>query len=236
MIDVCNLSVVRDGQHIVRDVSFSMTHGSVISLVGPNGAGKTTLLKALSGLLAVASGEIRIDGHAIETLSRRDLAKKVSYLPQRIDTPYPFSVRDFIMLSRYPHRSRWCGASEKDSEIVHSLIQRFDLKRIAEARLDKISGGELQRAYIAGALAQGATYLLLDEPTASLDPLQEERLFSMLHALRAEDDVGIIVSTHNLSRALNSDSCLALRDGTIVHAGSTDFLRSQKSIAELYQG
>lgn len=180
-------------------------------IIGPNGAGKSTLLKALCGILSPTSGNIYIKDRDIRTYSARERARQIAYVPQRLEHLPELSVFSFVMQSRF--------AIEDDAQAIEktrSALAYVDLLPFAERRLNTLSGGELQRATLAAAIAQHTPILLLDEPTSSLDMAQTEHLQKLLSALRREGKT-IISVTHDLSlAAATADHTLVLVKGDVV--------------------
>src|SRR5690606_36905600 len=158
---------------VVHDVSLRLAPGRVTALIGPNGSGKSTVLRALARLHRIESGRVRIgsgDGQLREasTLAARDFARTAAILSQSHPHPSGIQVRDVVAYGRHPHRGRFAGASESDREAIARALAFTGLAEMADRAVDQLSGGELQRVWLATALAQDTGILLLDEPTNHL--------------------------------------------------------------------
>jgi ABC-type cobalamin/Fe3+-siderophores transport system ATPase subunit len=204
LLKVSALSVTQKGAQLLRDVSLSLCAGECLAVVGPNGAGKTTLLRAVAGLLSPSAGSVSIDGEEASRMTPERRMQMVGLVPQRLAHIPPFTVREFLELS---------GLARGEESL--SLV-----KHLEDRLLPELSGGELQRALIAGAVAQGATLLLLDEPTASLDPVGRKQVEEVLCACRESMKVSYIMVTHDVSLAARAaDSVAIMRDGAIAWIG-----------------
>lgn len=183
-IEVKSVSFSVGGRHILRDISLNISEPTVI--LGKNGAGKTTLLRLISGILTPTLGDVLIDGKILT--SRKLWASSVAYQPQSLEIVFPIKVHDLLKLSGFCR-----GSTENFDEVVQLLC----LENLLGQDARTLSGGELRRVMLAGALIQGARYVLFDEPTAFLDPFQEEIFVKSL--LHLENRMVPIITTHNLS-------------------------------------
>ncbi len=207
-LQLSDVAVELGKRDVVRGVSAEVGQGELVVIVGPNGAGKTTLLRTLAGLVAPRAGAIRVLGHDPLRVPRRVLARDLAYLPQHYELAFPFAVEEVVLLGRYARQRGFGLASAEDLEAAGRAMTVCEVAHLATRRFDELSGGEARRVIVAQALCQGARCLLLDEPTAGLDPAHARAVFAML---RAQCDAGAaaLVVTHDL------DLDLALR-----HAGS----------------
>jgi len=196
-----DLTVDLGGRDVVRGVSAEVSAGELVVIVGPNGAGKTTMLRAIAGLIPPRSGTIRVMGHDPGRVARGVIAKELAYLPQQYELAFPFAVEEVVLLGRYA-RQRGLGlASEADLVAAREAMTACDVTALATRRFDELSGGEARRVIIAQALCQGAKCLLLDEPTAGLDPQHARAVFAMLRA-QCDKGAAAIIVTHDLDLAL----------------------------------
>ena len=212
----------------VGGVDVSVSTGELLCVLGPNGAGKSTLLKLLAGLLEPATGSVELEGTAIETLSDRERAKHIAMVPQYLPVLPDVTVADFVLSGRYVHFGSFSSPRGSDREAVHECLSKTGVADLGERGLWQISGGQRQRVIIARALAQGARYLLVDEPTGSLDPDQQLLIFSLLSELRQAGQA-LLVVTHELNLASQFASRIVLmQDGHIVAQGSpNEVLRAE---------
>ena len=205
---------------VVRGVTAEVNGGQLVVVVGPNGAGKTTLLRTIAGLLAPVRGSVRVADHDPARTPRRAIARELAYLPQHYDLAFPFIVEEVVLLGRYARQSGYALAGKADLEAARAAMTACDVVDLAARRFDELSGGEARRVILAQALCQGARCLLLDEPTAGLDPAHARAVLAML---RAQCDAGTsaIVVTHDLDLALrHGGSMWLVADGRIAARGA----------------
>jgi len=220
LLSLRGASVALRGRDVLRGVSLEVAPGEVVALLGPNGAGKTTLLRAALGLVPLTAGEARLGGGAPRGLSARSRALRAAYLPQRPQTIWPISVEALVALGRYAHGAAPDRLGARDQATVDAAIEVCGLSALRRRRMDEISGGEKARAHLARALAQEAPLLLLDEPTAGLDPAQALAVADILRA-RAGRGIGVAFSTHDVSlAAATAHRVLLLRDGCAIAEGA----------------
>src|ERR1043165_169104 len=204
-----DVAVALGGRDVVGEVTAEVVAGELIVVVGPNGAGKTTLLRAIAGLIAPRTGTIRVLGHDPLRAPRRVIAHELAYLPQQYELAFPFAVEEVVLLGRYAHQHGVGLASDDDLAAAAAAMAACDVAHLATRRFDELSGGEARRVIVAQALCQGARCLLLDEPTAGLDPSHARAIFAML---RAHCDAGAsaIAVTHDLDLALRHGGAMWL--------------------------
>jgi len=232
---VRDFSVSLGGQLVLDEVSFAVARGEAVAIVGPNGAGKTTLLKCLAGILGGGRGEVLLDGRPLADYTRKQLARRISYVPQADSQPVPFTVEQFVLMGRYPYLSPFSPVSEEDRRAARDAMKRTDTAQFAGRRLDTLSGGERQKVYIAAALAQGGEILLLDEPTTFLDYHHQEDICRLLRCSARDAGLTMISVTHDVNRAaLENDRIVALRRGKIVFTGTPEAIMRPEVLEEIY--
>jgi iron complex transport system ATP-binding protein len=221
VLDVHDFSFRLGRKEILCGVSFAAIRGEYLSIVGPNGAGKTTLLKCIDRLLVGGSGRIEVFGRPLETYRQKDLARRISYVPQADGRVIPFTVRQFVLMGRYPYLSPFSSIDREGRRAADDALQMTGSAQFADRRLDTLSGGERQKVYIAAALAQGADILLLDEPTTFLDYRHQAEIRDLLSRVNRQSGATVVCVTHDLNRAvLDSDRIVALVAGQVLFAGS----------------
>lgn len=207
------------GPPVLRDVSLSFAPGRVVGVIGPNGAGKSTLLRALLGLVEVSGGTVTIDGRDLHGLGRRELARRVSYLPQSASHPFPFSALQIVLMGRYPHLTRFRAHTSADVACAEKALRDADAWHLRDGLVTEMSGGERQRVYLARTFATEAPALLLDEPLSNLDIHHSLDLLDILRRKREEGRL-VLITIHDLNHAFQAcDDLVLLRQGTVVAAG-----------------
>ena len=224
------------GREILRDLSFSIARGERVAVIGPNGAGKTTLLKCLNRILKGGRGEIRIAGIRLDSFRQFELARRLAYVPQADGRSAPYTVREVVEMARYPHLGPLAPVRAEDVAAVDRALSETGMAALAERPLQTLSGGECQKALLAAALAQESEILLLDEPTAFLDPSQQSDILGVLDRVHRERASTILSVTHDLNEALaHSERVIALREGSLVFDGPALALAEGDHLQRVYQ-
>jgi iron complex transport system ATP-binding protein len=185
------------GLDVIQSASFDLEAGSCTALIGPNGAGKTTILRLAAGTLRCRSGNVLLNGKALSTLAIRKVARTVALVPQQLDVPFQFTVREVVEQGRTPYLGFLRGPMSEDRMAVDRALDLADVTGLQQRIFNELSGGERQRVKIALGLAQEPKLLLLDEPTQNLDIGRQVELIDLLHFLRAEG-ITIFASIHDL--------------------------------------
>ena len=223
------------GEPVLCTINLSIEEGELLALVGPNGSGKTTLLKTAGGLLPPLEGEVIINGREIGSLKSRKRAEMTAILFQVKDTPWPFTVRETVAQGRFA-RHGWLGAQTKqDRDAIDGALERASLTGLAERPITELSGGELQRVYVARSIAQGAAFLLLDEPENNLDPKYAFTILTLIQSLVREGR-GAIVSLHDLRLARRFASRVALvsPSGALAAVGTAAEVLTESALSEVF--
>ncbi|MDR0648880.1 MAG: ATP-binding cassette domain-containing protein [Synergistaceae bacterium] len=222
------------GRPAVRDISFEIPKGKVVSFIGPNGAGKSTVLGLVSRLIARDCGEIYFQGRDISRWRSRDLAKKLAILTQSNNINMKLTVRELVTFGRFPYsRSRM---TDEDNRVIDEAIAYMDLTDMEDRLIDEISGGERQRAYIAMVIAQDTEYVLLDEPTNNLDIYHAAKMMKTVRRLCDELGKTVILVLHEINYAsFYSDYICAFRDGQIVKFGTVSEVMTKETLSEIYR-
>ena len=229
------LCVVLDEAEILEDVSMTVGRGEFLTVIGPNGAGKSTLLRCLDGILEPSAGRVIIDGRPLGDYERRELARRVSYVPQPDAGSLDFTVRSYVEMGRYPHLGAWAALTEADAEAVVESMELTEVAELADRTMSSLSGGERQRASIAAALAQGGSVLLLDEPTSFLDYRHQVQILDLLDRLHRDKGLTVVAVTHDLNSTVAfSDEVLALKDGRVAATGKPADLLDADALAAIY--
>jgi iron complex transport system ATP-binding protein len=225
------------GRTLLGPLDLDVCTGECLAVVGPNGAGKTTLLRLLTGLVRPTAGRLAFEGRSYETLNRRQLARRVAYVPQIRPARVPLSVEEVVLLGRYPHLSPWQMAPRAaDFAAVEDALVRVGVGDLRHRPVDELSGGERQAVFIAAALAQEAQLLVLDEPTLHLDARHQQQLAALLLSLKGDRSRTVILATHDLNlAALLGDRLLALAAGREVALGPPAQILRPDLLERLFQ-
>lgn len=221
------------GRTVLRAVTLDLGPGEVVCVVGPNGAGKTTLMRCLLGLTRPTGGRAMVDGRDVARMRPRELARHVAYLPQSLPSNMALTVFDLVLAGRRPHLG-W-RPSEGDLAATQAVLEDFGLTALAARDLDTLSGGQRQKAALARAFAQQPRYLLLDEPTSSLDLRHQLEVMEILRRAVARHRVGALVAIHDLNLARrHADRALLLCRGRVLGQGAPDEVMNPQAIRTAY--
>jgi len=224
-----------DERPVLRGVSFALAPGEFLGVIGPNGSGKSTLIKALTGLLPLRDGDVRLAGTPVAAYPPRELARRVAVVPQSSHPAFAFTVREVVEMGRHPYLGRFAVPGVEDREAVEEALALTDLLELRHRPVDQLSGGEFQRVTIARALAQRPRVLLLDEPTAHLDIGHQLAIFDLLARLHVERDLAVLCVSHDLNLA--AEYCrrlLLLSTGTVYAEGSPTAVITQDNLLGVY--
>ncbi|TGN75644.1 ABC transporter ATP-binding protein [Streptomyces bauhiniae] len=235
-----DVTVAYDGTDVVHQAAITIRPGEVTALVGPNGSGKSTLLRTVARLqsprtatLTLAEpGEETVDGLA---LTAREFARRVALLTQGRPTPGGLTVRDVVEFGRYPYRSRWTRADAGGADAVRRALALTDLTDLADRGAEHLSGGQLQRVWLASCLAQDTGVLLLDEPTTYLDLRYQVELLDLMRDLADDHGIAVGVVLHDLDQAAAvADRITLLRAGRIIADGDPEDVLTAERLTATY--
>ena len=233
-ISLEEVTVRLGGREVVCGVTADVGEGEWVALIGPNGAGKTSLLRAVAGLLP-CSGTVSLHGTRLEELGRRERAQRLALVPQEPRTPPWLTVAEYVLLGRTPYLRPLAREGEPDREAAARSLARLDLDELAERTLGTLSGGERQRVVVARALAQEASIVLLDEPTASLDIGHQQQALDLLDVLRDTGGLTLVAAMHDLTLAAQyADRVLLLDAGRLVADGAPADVLTEEALARHY--
>jgi iron complex transport system ATP-binding protein len=216
-------------------VSVDVASGTFYAVLGPNGSGKSTLMRALFGVCPLAGGGVRLDGRSADAWNRRELARSVGAVAQSEAIAFPLSTRELVSMGRYPHLGPLAGERDEDRAAVTRALEACGVLDLAGRDATTLSGGELQRARIARALAQEPRALVLDEPTSSLDVRHEMAILELLRGA-ADSGITVLLITHGLDVAAQfADRMLLLSRGTVAAEGKPDEVMREDVLARVYE-
>ena len=213
-----NFSAGYDGNKFIESINFSLEKSEWVGIIGANGSGKSTFLKGISRIIDAYSGNVYLYGHDIHLCSSKEIARKVSVLPQQQKANLPLTVYELVCLGRSPHKKWWeLELNEKDYMTVERAIDLADMSTFKNKPIQSLSGGERQRAFLALALAQDAKIILLDEPTTFLDIRYQLQFFDLLKRLNKDQELSIITVIHDVNLAARyCDRIAVMKEGELI--------------------
>lgn len=218
-----NLTIAYDKNIIINNLEIDIPEGKITSIIGPNGCGKSTLLKAVGRILKPERGSVYLDGIDIYTLNTKEVAKKMSILPQSPKAPSGITVGELVSYGRFPHQHGLKKLTVEDKKIIQWAMDITKLSEYEVTLVDNLSGGQRQRVWIAMALAQQTDIILLDEPTTYQDLAYQLEILELLYRLNKEQGCTIAMVLHDLNLASRfSDYIIAMRSGKIIEYGTPD--------------
>jgi iron complex transport system ATP-binding protein len=218
-----------------RDLDVELATGEVLALLGPNGSGKTTLLKTLLGLITPLGGEVRLAERVLGGYSARERARAIAYVPQSHAPTFAFPVESMVLMGRTAYGNLFSRPTAADRAAAADALKRLGIAHLAERPYTMISGGERQLVLLARALAQDPKFIVLDEPTASLDFGNQGKLMDEIERL-AESGHGVLFTTHDPNHALRAaDRAYLMRGGTRIAAGATGEVLTRENLEAIYR-
>ena len=213
-----NFSAGYDGNKFIESINLSLEKAEWLGIIGANGSGKSTLLKGISRIIETYSGKVYLYGHDIHHFSSKEIAKKLSVLPQQQKDNLPLTVYELVCLGRSPHKKWWeLELNEKDHMKVKTAIDLADMRTFKNKPIHSLSGGQRQRAFLALALAQDSKIILLDEPTTFLDIRYQLQFFDLLKRLNKEQELSIITVIHDVNLAARyCDRIAVMKEGELL--------------------
>ncbi|AXK45433.1 ABC transporter ATP-binding protein [Brachybacterium saurashtrense] len=204
-------------------------------IVGPNACGKSTLLKSLTRLLTPRSGRVLLDGEALHRMPTKSLARSIGLLPQGPVAPDGIRVVDLVMRGRFPHQRLFSPWSPEDEQAVIAAMEATGIRHLSGRLVDELSGGQRQRVWMAVALAQQTSILLLDEPTTYLDLSHQIELLDLCRALNRDTGTTLVAVLHDLNQAARyADHIIAMKDGEVVRTGAPREVITEDLVAEVF--
>lgn len=234
ILSVKDLSFSYHKEPVLKEVSFSLAPKEVLCLLGPNGVGKSTLFRCILGMNGRYKGNIFLGNNDLRCMKPSELAKKIAYIPQYSTPVFGYTVFETVLMGTAGSHGIFSSPGSTQKKAAQKAMEQMGISHLANRSVAEISGGERQMVLIARALAQNATYLLMDEPTANLDYGNQLRVMQMVTSL-AEQGYGILLSTHNPEHALNyATRVLVLKDAKVICDGSPYMTLDNKILQKIY--
>ncbi len=230
-----DLGVGYGEQDVLENISFQVYAGDFLSVIGPNGSGKTTLLRALSGAIRARTGNVMYKGIPVRDYSRKQLAKSMAFVAQEYAFTHPMTVKEVVLMGRYPHLSRLSFEGPHDLEVARQAMRFTDTEHLGDRRFQELSGGERQRVIIARALAQEPEIVLFDEPTAFLDIGHQVDFFDLIWDLNRNRGLTIVAVSHDINLAAQySGRMLLMQKGRVYRLGTVSEVVTEDAMRAVY--
>ncbi|WP_372882332.1 Fe(3+) dicitrate ABC transporter ATP-binding protein FecE [Psychromonas sp.] len=234
MISTENLTVSYGDKTIINALNLTFKAGEITALIGPNGCGKSTLLKALARMHKASSGQVLLNNRALNSFADKQLAQKMSLLPQVLITPDGISVQRLVEYGRTPYLSHWGRLNSDDKKRVEEAMQETQISGFATQPVASLSGGQRQRAWIAMVLAQDTELVMLDEPTTYLDLSYQIELMKLMQAMKAKGKT-VLVVLHDLNQACRyCDNLVVMQEGRVVAQGTPDNVFTAQLLRDVF--
>lgn len=231
-ISTKDLEVFLEGTRIIKGMSVEIKDKEFVGILGPNGSGKSTLLKCIYRVLHPKSGEVQLNGKAIQAYSVKESAREMAVVAQHNYYNFDFSVQDAVLMGRSPHKKAMERDNANDFGIVSESLEKVGMKEFRDRSFSTLSGGEQQRVILARALAQKTNCLVLDEPTNHLDIKYQLQLMDIVRSL----NLTVVSAIHDLNiAAMYCDKIFVVKDGKIVAFGTPEEVLTKEFIKEVYE-
>lgn len=232
VVELEGVNLRMDGIHVLEDITLDIPQGDFVALIGQNGAGKTSLIKVILGVLRPQEGSVRLFGRDVDEFSDWH---RIGYIPQHatgFDARFPASVWEIAALGRVQRRGLLRPLSPRDRQAVEAALRTVGMESMRRRRIGELSGGEKQRVLIARALASNPDFLVLDEPTAGVDPGMQEEVYEFVRSLNQDRGLTILLATHDLGAVLRIARTVACINRRIVcHRPMAEGLTAEELVA-----
>lgn len=233
-LSVNNASCGYGNTAVLENVSLSIKQGEIVCILGPNGIGKTTVFRSVLGFLKLIKGEITLDGISKSEISAREFSKCVGYVPQGHEPPFPYSVKDVVVMGRAAHLKRFESPGLSDYKIAYNVMEMLNISYLRNKTYTQISGGERQMVLITRALTQEPKLLVMDEPTANLDFGNQVHVLECISNL-SSSGLGVLMTTHNPDHAfLCCDRVILLTKNREILEGTVDEIVTEENLKRAY--
>ena len=236
IIRIKQLSAGYNGKEVLHAVDLNISQGDYVSIIGPNGAGKSTLIKCINRILQFKEGIIELFGRSLTQYAQKDLGKLIGYVPQTQEQSFSYTVHDFVMMGRYPYLNPFVRTTADDEKVVNEVLHTIELTDFAQRKVNRLSGGERQKVYLAASLAQQPKILLLDEPTAHLDPKYHMEIQKIISDISKQYGITVLHVTHDLNHIVAwSKKILAIKDGRIHSYGTPQEIITKDNLKDIFE-
>lgn len=234
-VENLHFSYSNRANEILKGINCSIKKGERVAILGSNGAGKSTFFGLITGILTNYTGSLKLKGQEIKKISRQSIAENISFVPQKHEPMFPFTVKDFILMGRYSKINAFGNPSDKDLEAVMSAAEETGAIKYIDRPYNELSGGEIQLAIIARALAQETEILILDEPNTHLDFKNQFKVFNLICDISKKRNVTLIMSLHNPNDVmLFSERAIVINNGVVVADGPVSNIINTQLLSEVF--
>ena len=235
ILEIENLSAGYENGFVIHGISLTLAPGDFVAVLGRNGSGKSTLIKAIQGLLRNVQGNVKVEGADLFRLGRREIARRMAYVPQLFEPVFEFTAEEIVGMGRYARQARLGALSRADASAVEEAMSLTEVLPLRNKRMAHLSGGERQRVFIARALAQDTPILLLDEPSLHLDINYQVETYGILKSLRKNQGKTILAAEHNINLAASgADRLVFLKNGTVQAWGTPKATITTATIRDIF--
>jgi iron complex transport system ATP-binding protein len=230
-LSVENISAGYSKVPVLKDVSLKVEQGNICALMGRNGSGKTTMLRCINAVLKPTRGRVMADGRPIDSLSRIEIARLISLVPQGVQAAFSFSCLEMILMGSAARISAWSAPGKKEASKAMEILDEVEIPELAHRSFNQISGGERQLIMLARALFQDAPIMLLDEPNSHLDFSNQHRMMGLMRDVVKKRGVTALISLHDPNLILHyCDQVVMLKDGRVIAHGPTDDVMGNETL------
>lgn len=231
-----NLATGYENFTVFQDLNVELKQGKITTIIGPNGCGKSTLLKTMGRILRQKEGKVYLQNQDLHSISTKQIAKQLAMLSQNPDAPSQLKVEELISYGRYPHRKNVNRLTKKDQEVIEWSMEVTKTIQFRNRELANLSGGQRQKVWLAMALAQDTSILLLDEPTTYLDMAHQLEVLQIVKQLNIDHNCTIVMVLHDINHAARfSDEMIAMKSGKIVAVGTPASILTKKVLRDIYE-
>lgn len=236
ILTIEDLSISYKNKDVLKGIDLRIEKGKVYSIIGPNGCGKTTLMRTMSRSIRPRQGKVLLHGNNIFEMKNKNVAKKMAILNQNNNTISDITVRKLVQYGRYAHKDWWKGIDDEDDKIVEWAMEKTRVTDLQNRRIDTLSGGEKQRAWIAMSIAQKPEILLLDEPTTYLDICHQLEIMDLVSRLNKEEGITIVMVLHDINHAARySDKLIVINNQKIYSQGDPWTILESEVLEEVFK-
>lgn len=230
-----NIFFSYDSRTVLRNINLDISEGETIGILGPNGSGKSTLLKLMDGILVPGQGKVLLKGKPISRYKRIDVAKEIAMVGQEDHFRFPFSVFEVVLMGRFPYTGSYGFENKKDLDVAYNALKLTGTLDLARRSIYEISGGERQRVFLARAIAQEPSIILLDEITSFLDIKFKRDIFILLSSLKKRK-ISLVIASHDIElMARYCEKIILLKKGQIFAMGKPYQILTEKNISLVYE-